>query len=216
MTLHLASPERVARSWLLEKLLGPEKKPSSAPSRGRPLTPQQRERALEDAYKSLKDDLVRGVKQEFAGLDAAEKRIAGKHGIDPLFLNWYVVNGQHWPPMPARTKSALRTMQSARMWFAEVPSSWANMTVPSMDNARSRDAAFRELGEWFLKNFVASVERKFTNTIWKKSRELLSVFHSKGSPSKASILLLRDFKNRLGEDRFQLKPAVRRLVELFD
>lgn len=216
MTLHTASPERVARSWLLEKLLGPEKRPSSAPKRSGPLTPHQRDRALEDAYKDLKAQLIRAVKQEFPGLDAAEKRIARKHGIDPLFLNWYVVNGQNWPSMPARTKSALRTMQSARMWFSEVPSSWSHMAVPSMENSRSRDAALRELGEWFLKNFVAGLERKFTNAIWKKSRELLNVFHSKGSPSKASVLLLRDFKSRLGEDRFQLKPAVRRLVELFD
>ena len=120
--------------------------------------------------------------------------------------------------MPAKTRKALKTMQSSRLWFGEVPSSWQRMNVPHREEARSRDAALKELGEWFLKNFVTKVERKFTNAIWTKSRDLLDVFQGrgKGSKAQASILLLRDFKNRLGEDRFNLKPAVRRMVELFD
>jgi len=222
MSLHTASPERVARSWLLEKLLGPEKKKEPArgvtPPRALAMSPREREAVLDGAYESLKNELIRAMKTEFHGLDQAEKRIAKRHGIDPLFLNWYVVNGQHWPSMPSRLKNALKTMQSARMWFGEVPSSWQRMSVPHMEEAPSRDAALKELGEWFLKNFVSKVERKFTNVVWAKSRDLLDVFQGrgKGSKAQASILLLRDFKNRLGEDRFQLKPAVRRMVELFD
>jgi len=222
MTTRTASPERVARSWLLEKLLGPEppRGPSKAPPpKAQSMSPRQREQVLDSAYKSLKTDLIRAIKSEFPGLDTAERRIARRHGIDPLFLNWFIVSGRrNWPSMPRRTKEALRAMQSARMWFGEVPSSWSRMSVPSADEARSRDAAIKDLAEWFLKNFVTKVERKFTNAIWSQSRQLLDVFQGrgKGSKSKASVMLLRDFKNRLGGDRFQLKPAVRRIVELFD
>lgn len=226
MNTHIASPERVARSWLLEKLLGPEKPkgPSKGPSKGvtpppraRSMTDREREQVLDGAYEHIKSEVIRAMKMEFRALDQAEQRIAKRHGIDPLFLNWYVVNGTNWPSMPERTKKGLRTMQSARLWFGEVPSNWTNMHVPELDDARSRDAALKELGDWFIKNFATKVERKFTNAIWTKSRELLDVFKGrrKGSKAKASVLLMRDFKKRLGGDRFQLKPAVRRLVELF-
>jgi hypothetical protein len=183
------------------------------------MSPRQREQLLEGTYKSLKNDLRRAIKSEFPSLDAAERRIAKRHGIDPLFLNWFVVAGRrHWPSMPARTKEALRTMQSARMWFGEVPSSWRQMHVPSVDEGRSRDAAIKELGDWFLKNFVAKVERKFTNALWTESRQILDAFKGsgKGSKQQTSVLLLRDFKNRLKADGFQEKPAVRRIVELFE
>lgn len=216
------SSHRVARSWLLKKLLGPEKPrtPShGSQSRKAPvLTPRQRKQALEGSYKVLKSDLKRAIKSEFASLNAAEKRVAKRHGIDPLFLNWYVVAGRrNWPTMSTRVRDSLRAMQSARMWFAEVPSSWQRMTVPSMDEARSRDAALVELGEWFLKNFVAKVERKFTNAVWAQSRHILDALKApeKGLRQEASVFLLRDFKKRLGEDRFQEKPAVRRVLALF-
>lgn len=222
MNLHAASSHRVARSWLLEKLLGPEKKaPSSSPSsppRARAMTDREREHLLETAYESLKSDLQRAIRAELPGLGATEKRLANKHGIDPLFLNWFVIHSKHWPSMPKRTKDALRAIKDMRLWFGELPPSWNNMQVPQMESGRQRDTALRELGEWFLKNSVKKIERSFTNAIWKKSRELLDAFkgRGKGSKAQASVLLLRDFKNRLGADRFQLKPAVRRVVELFD
>lgn len=221
MSPHTASPERVARSWLFEQMLAPGRRgPLKTPPPGaRLMSDRERDKVLESSYKALKSDLIRTIKSQFTSLDQAERRIAKRHGIDPLFLNWFVVSGRrNWPTLPRRTREALRAMQSARMWFGEVPSSWRQMQVPSVDEARSRDAAIKELAEWFLRNFVAKVERKFTNSIWSQSRELLDLFKGpgKGSKSKASVLLLRDFKKRLGEDRFQLKPAVRRIVELFD
>ena len=75
--------------------------------------------------------------------------------------------------MPERLKKGLRALETARLVFAEVPSSWTRMRVPEMDEARQRDAALKELGEWFIKNFVVKVERKFMKAIWTKSRELL-------------------------------------------
>lgn len=219
MSLHTASPHRVARSWLLTKLLGPEQPKGTGPrARGHALSDREREKVLESAYKTLKSDLIRVMKSQFPAIDQAEKRIAKKHGIDALFLNWYLVNGTNWPSMPARVKKGLRALQSMRIWFGEVPNTWSRMVVPTMDEARARDAALRELGEQFLRAVVPKVETKFTNHIWTKSRELLDLFQGRGKGSKqqASILLLKDFKNRLGADGFQLKPAVRRMMELFD
>jgi hypothetical protein len=221
MSLHIASPSRVARSWLLTKLFGPEKGQESARQnepKAKEMSEGQRERVLDRVYEDIKQDLIRSIKSEIPSLDAAERRIAKRHGIDQVFLNWFVVNSKHWPPMPTKTKKALRALQDVRLWFGAIPDSWSNMRVPEMESSRSRDAAIKEMADWFVKTFVAKVERKFASTLWKKSREVLDLFRGrgKGSSSKASLLLLRDFERRLGRDRFQLKPAVRRVVELFD
>lgn len=210
----LISAEKVARSWFLTKI----KAPPPAPKNVEGLSADQQEDLIENAYDEIKHNLIRSMKSEFGALDRAERRIAKRHGIDPLFLNWYVVNGSHWPSMSQRVKKALKTIQDMRLWFGQVPSSWSRMKVPSRDEAKARDSALKELGDWFLKNIAHKIETSFISDIWKKSRDLLNVLkgRGKGSSSQASILLLKEFKQRLQGDRFQLKPAVRRMVSLFD
>lgn len=222
MTLRTASHKRVARSWLLDKLFGKKERENKETGvkqiPAKTLTPREQEKTLEDAYKQVRRGLETAIQAEIGGMNSAERRIANKYGIDPTFLNWYLVNGKRWPSMPRRTKDALRAMQSIRVWFGAVPSGWRGMRNPGPDQAKNRDDALKELGQWFLKTTLPRIERKYANLIWKKSREMENIFRGPGAKkdAKISLLLMQDFERRLSGDRFQKKPAVRRVVELFD
>lgn len=218
MSLHAASHKRVAWAWL-DKLLGKAPaRPGEPPAPAREMTPRERQRLLEDAYGDVKRDLISAIGSEVPNLMRAEIQIARKHGIDPEFLNWFVLNSKHWPSLPTKTRRALQAVRSIHMWYGAVPDDWKSMRVPDIEQGRDRDRAIREVGDWFVKNFVEKVERKYINAIWKKSRELVNAFAGRGKrpDSRASLLLMRDFEKRLVGDRFQLKPAVQKVVDLFD
>jgi hypothetical protein len=60
------------------------------------------------------------------------------------------------------------------------------------------------------------IEKKFANALWRKSRELVDAFRGPGAApdANASLLLMRDFEQRLVADLFQSKPAVQQVVDL--
>lgn len=212
--LLIASHKKVAWAWL-DKLLGKGRGREDAPATKLP--PRERERALERAYGQMRDQLINDIRLEIPDIRRAQKQIARRHGIDPVYLDWFLIQGQHWPPMPQRTRDALRAMQKIFMFFGAVPDSWRDMTVPEMEEVRKRDAAFREFGDWFVKNTVRKLERKYIQMVHAKSRDLLRLFRGRSGPRDpvASILLMRDFEKRLVGDRFTLRPAVLGVVDLF-
>jgi hypothetical protein len=211
-----ASSSRVAWAWL-DKLLG-QAPAGVAVAPAAKMTPQERNRLLEGAYDDVKNALIKAIGNEIVPLSHAEAAAAEGHGIDPLFLNWFILNSKHWPSMPTKTRQALQAVRSVHMWFGAMPDHWKNMRVPEIVEGQDRDAALREVGDWFVKNAVPRIERQYVNAIWKKSRELIGAFSGRaGRPDpKASLLLMRDVEKRLVGDRFQLKPAVQKVVDLFD
>lgn len=219
--LSTATPchQRVAWAWL-DKLVGqqPARPPTAPEPPALKMTPRERERLLEETYESIKKELIATIKMEIPKVERAEAQIAGRHGIDPVFLDWFLINGKHWPSLSSKQRAALYALQSTFMWFGALPDDWRDMKVPELDQTRDRDQALRELADWFVKNTVATVARKYVNLIWKHSRALMKAFRGPGAPSdpKASLLLMRDFKRRLLADRFQLQPSVQQIVDLFD
>jgi hypothetical protein len=219
MSLVLTSTNRIAWAWL-DKMLG---QPPSQVDPGhevpaQAMTPQERQQLLEQAYEDVKGSLIKAIGNEIVPLSHAESAISTKHGIDPLFMSWFLLNSKHWPSMSTKTRRALQAVRSIHMWFGAMPDHWKSMRVPEMEEGRDRDDALREVGDWFVKNAVPRIERLYVNAIWKKSRELVGAFAGRsGRPdSRASLLLMQDFEKRLVGDRFQLKPAVQKVVDLFD
>ena len=226
--LSTATPchQRVAWAWL-DKLIGQQPgrppPPPVSPSTSTELpalkmTPREREHLLEQTYENIKKELISTIKMEIPKVERAEAQIASRHGIDPVFLDWFVMNPRNWPSMSSKQRSSLNALQNTFIWFAALPDDWRDMVVPDLDQIRDRDQALRELADWFVKNTVATVARKYVNLIWKHSRALMKAFRGPGAPSdpKASLLLMRDFKRRLLADRFQLQPSVQQIVDLFD
>lgn len=214
MTSATASINRVAWAWL-DRLIGKSpQEDASAPA----MPPQERKRLLENAYEDLKGALTKAIGAEILPLSHAEVAIAQRHGIDPLFLSWFILNTKHWPSMSTRTRRALQAVRSIHMWFGAMPDHWKNMRVPEIDEAADRDNALREVGDWFVKTAMPRIERQYINAVWKKARELAGAFGGRGSrpDPKASLLLMQDFEKRLVGDRFQLKPAVQKVVDLFE
>ena len=192
------SHQRVAWAWL-EKLVSQPPPQAPTPPPALKMTARERERLLENAYESIKQELITAIKAEIPKAERAQGQIAGRHGIDPLFLDWFLVNGKHWPPMSPKQRRALRALQSTNIWFGALPDTWRNMVVPELDQTRDRDQALRELADWFVKNSLATIERKYVNAIWKHSRDLVRAFRGGGAATdpKASLLLMREFKKRL-------------------
>lgn len=202
-----AQTQRIAWAWL-DKMLGREPPPAG------PVSPRDRGLLLESTYEQLRDDLIADVHAEIPLLIHAETAIAAKYELDPVFLDWFVVNGKNWPPMSPKARRALRAIQSLFLWFGAVPSHWNHMTIPDATRGDDRDAATIELADWFVKNSLVRIERQFASALWKKSRELLSIFGLASGDVKASALLLADFAKRLVGDAFQTKPAVQQIVDL--
>jgi hypothetical protein len=203
------SHQRVAWAWL-DKML------DRAPSGQAPtLSPRAQAVVLERTYEQLRDGLIASLQAEIAPLVRAEETIATKYGLDPTFLDWFLINGKHWPSMSSRHRRALRAIQSLFIWFGAVPNQWSHMVIPEVDQGDDRDAALIELADWFLKNTLVHVQQRFVGAVWKKSRELTGVFGgSQPGDPKASALLLADFTQRLTADAFQRKPAVQQIVDL--
>jgi hypothetical protein len=201
--------EKVAWAWL-DKMVGRTPTPVAEA-----LTPRARATVLEKAYEGLREGLIASIRAELPLLVHAEETIATKYGLDPTFLDWFLINGKHWPSMAPKHRLALRAMQSCLIWFGAVPSQWNHMVVPEVGQGDDRDAALIELADWFLKNSLARIERRFVTAVWKKSRELLGIFGlPQAGDAKASTMLLFDFTRRLVGDAFQLKPAVQQIVDL--
>jgi hypothetical protein len=212
-----ASHRRVAWAWL-EKLVSQPPKRLSKPPPALSMTAREREKLLQDAYDSIKQEVISTLKAEIPKIERAESIIAKRHGIDPLYLDWFIINGEHWPSMSPRQSLAMEAIQNTKIWYGAVPDDWHDKVVPEISKMRDRDRAMRELADWFLRNTVALIERKYVNSIWKHSRELVRAFRGTGSPTdpKASLLLMSDFKRRFLADRFRLKPAIWDIVDLLD
>lgn len=214
----LPSHKKVAWAWL-DKLLSRRPSPrETEPVPAKEMTPRQRVQILEGAFEEIKATLMAAIRAEIPSIVRQQDAIARRHGIDPRFLNWYLVNGKHWPSVPPKTRRGLRALQSLAMWFGMFTGPWRSMVVPDIDQASDRDAALKELGEWFVKTAIPKIERKYVQAVWKKSRELVDLFKGRGHgrDPKASVLLMRDFEKRLVGDRFQEKPAVQAVVDLLD
>lgn len=204
---------RVAWAWL-DKAMGRARLPSApnVPAK----SDKEKAELIERAYEDLKASLTAAIAAEISGIQRAEEMVAHRAGIDPVFLDWFLINGKHWPTLPDLLRRSLRAVQSIFIWFGALPDHWNNMAIPDLDGGDARDVAMQELGTYFAKTALPRIEKKFANAIWKKSRELTDVFRGPGATPdpKASILLMHDFKRRLVADRFQKKPAIQQIADM--
>jgi hypothetical protein len=136
----IAIEKKIAWAWL-DKAIG--RKPSQGDATAQGMTPKQRSVLLERAYEKLKEELTDAIVAEIPGLMRAEQTIAAEYGIDPLFLNWFLVNGKHWPSLQPLQRKGLRAVQSILMWFSAVPDHWNNMQIPDISEGDRRDGALR-------------------------------------------------------------------------
>lgn len=202
--------KKIAWAWL-DKMVG--QRPEAVPAS---MSRQERSVLLNRAYEDLKGSLINAIVDEIPGLKRAEQNIALSHDLDPTFLNWFLVNGKHWPAMSPAMRSGLRALQSIYIWFDGLPDHWNNMQLPDISEMSRRDDALEDLASYFVKTAMPRIEKKFAQALWKKSREALDAFRDPGGTPdpKASLLLLKDFEKRLVADLFQSKPAVQQVVDL--
>jgi len=212
----ISSHKKVAWAWL-DKLLGKQPGPREPALPAAAMSPREREGALEDTYRAIKDELIRDIRMEIPVIRRQQAQIARRHGLDDVYFDWFLINGQNWPSLPHKTRQALRSMQKIFMFYGEIPNHWNDLLVPEVDELRHRDAAMREFGDWFVKTVVRKIERKYIQLIHGKAQELVRLFRGPGGArdGAASILLMRDFEKRLIGDRFTLRPAVVSVVDLF-
>jgi hypothetical protein len=212
----IPSHKKVAWAWL-DRLLGKRPGPREEPPPAAAMSPRERERVLERAYEQMKDELTGWIRAEIPALRRQQAQIAGRHGLDVTYFDWFLMNGQSWPSLPTAARRGLRAMQKIFMFFGAVPNHWNDMIIPDMDELRQRDAALREFGDWFVKTVVRKIERKYIQMVHRKAQELVNLFRGRGGgrDPAASILLMRDFEKRLVGDRFTLRPAVVGVVDLF-
>ena len=192
MTLSTFSPnhEKVAWAWLdnlVDKAQGARNRPSTktAPADLPPavhMTPRSREKSIQDAYDATLKVLIAAIKSEIGGTQRAEAQFARRAGIDPLYLNWFLVNGKHWPPMSKDANRALRAIQNLYLWFGALPSHWNNMQIPEMGQSAVRDRELQNFGKWFLQAVIPKIERKYVREIYKQSQDLVKQFRGQGAP----------------------------------
>jgi hypothetical protein len=228
MTASSLSPdhEKIAWAWLdnlvdrAQRALRSPQQTGTTPADLPPavkMTPKARENSIQDAYDSILKKLKADVKSEIGMVQRMEQQLARGAGIDPLYLNYFIVNGKNWPPMDSKTNQALRAIQNIYLWYGAVPRHWNNMVIPDMAQGRNRDRALQDLGKWFLRSVIPKIERKYIREVYKQSQDLVKQFRGGNAPRdpKAAIMLMRDFEKRLVADRFQLKPAIQEVVDLF-
>ena len=224
MTTLSANHEKVAWAWLnnlvdraQRAVRGPQPPPPADLPPAMSMTPRSREKSIEDAYETAKKKLMADIKMEIGPTQRAEQQFARKAGLDPLYFNYFLINGKHWPSMSKDANKALRAIQNIYLWYGAVPSHWNNMRIPDMSQSRDRDRALVEFGNWFLRNVIPKIERKYVREVWKQSQDLVKQFRGRNAPRdpKAAIMLMRNFEKRLVADRFQAKPAVQEVVDLF-
>lgn len=201
--------QRVAWAWL-DKALG--RSPVSLSPQVVPTTPRGRALVLEKTYEGLLAILTQAIAAEISGLRNAERSIAQQRGIDPVFLNWLLINGKHWPSMPEKMRRSLRTVQSIFLWHGAMPSHWNDMNIPDIEEDDDRDVALQDLAIYFAQVALPRIERKFAKAIWEASRTLHKEMFGE-SESHLSLLLANDFKRRLIADRFEKKPAVQQVAD---
>ena len=227
MTLSTLSPnhEKVAWAWL-DNLVdraqravtrpSPQAVPADLPPAVK-MTPRAREQSIQGAYEATLEVLKAAIKSEIGGIQRAESQFAGRAGVDPLYFNWFLINGKHWPPMSRDANRALRAVQNIYLWYGALPNHWNTMQIPELSASRSRDRELQNFGKWFLQSVIPKIERKYIREVYKQSQSLVKQFRGPRAPRdpKAAIMLMRDFEKRLVADRFQLKPAVQEVVDLF-
>jgi len=224
MTTLSANHEKVAWAWL-NNLIQRTQRSTRGPQPAAPadlppvvnMTPRAREKSIEDAYEAAKKVLMATIKREIGPTQRAEQQFARKAGLDPLYFNWFLVNGKNWPPMPNDANKALRAIQNMYLWYGAVPAHWNTMQIPDMSQSRDRDRALVDFGKWFLRSVVPKIERVYVREVWKQSQDLVKQFRGGNAPRdpKAAVMLMRNFEKRLVADRFQAKPAVQEIVDLF-
>jgi hypothetical protein len=217
--------EKVAWAWLdnmMDKAQRALKSPSTRPAPAdlppaSHMTPRSREKSIADAYEKTKKILIAAIKAEIGTIQRTEQQFARRARVDPLYFNWFLINGKHWPPMSKETNKALRAIQNIYLWFGAVPRHWNDMVIPELDQSRDRDRELKNFGNWFSQSAIPKLEQKYVREIYKQSQDLVKQFRGQGAPRdpKAAIMLMRDFEKRLVADRFQLKPAVQEVVDLF-
>jgi hypothetical protein len=199
------------KTWVFNFPGGPSRVDSLTPLPAS-LSREERFEVLTEEYKFLKYAFWRDQAVEIPHLRQAEEHIAHKHGVDPLFLNWYVVCGSDWPPLETRTRQALRTIQDIYFWHAALPPDWEGMETPS-DLERAH-AALVELGEFFLESTLKTLCYKWQRALKARSERLVLLYARPGEKTNAALELWLDFRGRLISDRFQGRSALIQTVYL--
>lgn len=224
MSTLTANHEKVAWAWLdnlvqraQRALKGPQPEAPADLPPAVSMTPRAREKSIENAYEATKKKLMADIRAAIGPTQRAEQQFARKANLDPLYFNWFLVNGKNWPPMPNDANKALRAIQNMYLWYGAVPPHWNTMRIPDMSQSRDRDRALTDFGKWFLRNVVPQIERNYVREVYKQSQDLVKQFRGGNAPRdpKAAIMLMRNFEKRLVADRFQAKPAVQEVVDLF-
>ena len=206
--------ERVARRWLFKKKAPPVQQHRVPPG----ADPFHEDLWIEENVyrKVLRKKLVEIVRKEIPAIHRAETQAAVKAGIDTLFFNWFLFQGENWPSMSRDQERALFAIRSIYNWYGVLPDSYRNMTVPEISKAGDRDAALKALASWFLRTTMPKIERAFMQAIMQEARKLKEWAKERDIPyNKMPVLLLRYFQRQVDADRFQLKPAIQKVVHLF-
>lgn len=177
----------------------------------RPLLPLP---LIEPAYQRIRNSLVAAIERSIPALVAAERKAAEANGIDPLYLDWFIVNGRRWPPLTQRQKDILRAVQSIYLWFGAVPPSWEERNEPGLPTLR--DEALRDFAKIVENRLLPTLNRILTKLIWMESRKILAALKSNGMPEPrdCSLLLLAHVKRYLAADRFQEHLPTQQVLDL--
>lgn len=181
--------------------------------RARPLLPLP---LVERAYQRIRNVLVAAIERSIPALVAAERKAAEANGIDPLYLNWFIVNGRRWPPLTQRQRDVLRAVQSIYLWFGAVPPSWEERSEPDLAEYPLRDAALREFVKIVEEKLLPALNRILTKLVWAESRKILVALKKEGMPEprNCSLVLLAHVKRHLAADRFQQHPPTQQVLDL--
>lgn len=209
--------DRLQRAVRRDEQRGVQTPPADLPPAAH-MTPRARETVVQDAYEDLKKKLIASVDKEIPTIRRKQAEIARRHGLDPLYFDWFLMAGRYWPSMPPKSARGLRAIQAIFTWFGNVPDNWNNMVVPDLDQVRERDRAMKEFGDWFVKLIIPKIEREYVRSVSKKSSEMVKQFKGRSAPRdpKAALLLMRDFEKRLMADRYPKRAAIQAVVNLFE
>jgi hypothetical protein len=212
MNAPLASADVVARNWLFKKKPPPPIPQHAFPAGGDDFHEDQ---FLDKVYVTLRNKLIKIIESEINGIRHAEVNAANRARIDPMFFDWFLIQGEHWPSMPKRTQEALYAIRDIYFWYGKLPNNYKGMEIPELSQGHDRDNALKALGGFFLQRTMKDIERKFQQALMAEARKLKDFAKDRNIPyNKMPIVLLRDFQKRMLPDRFSQKPAVQRVVFL--
>lgn len=166
---------------------------------------------LELVYLGVRDNLILILERWIPQIQRHEKKVAIKNGIDPNYLNWAITRGQ-FPSLTSSQRRALQAIKSLYLWYGYVPDSWNGMEVP--EENRLVDRAMLELVGWFQATVIKDVDRHFTKSVVAQAQILAAGWGE--DVAQVSLGLMEDFEQRLVQDRFQLKPALQKVVDLLE